>query len=401
VTGSPVPSALDREPLFLEFFYLLREAGLPVSSREWLIFIEALSKGLAAADLYRFYALARATLIKSEQHYDVFDQCFTHYFAGAEAPNAFAKALDEWLQHPLPVPELSPEEMEMLEQYDLDTLHKMFEERLNEQNERHDGGNKWIGTGGTSPFGHGGRNPAGIRVGGAGGGRTAVQIAAKRRFRNYRSDLVLDIRQIGMALRRLRRLGRDGRPTEVDIDETIDATAKNAGDLDIIFSPPRENRLKVLLLMDVGGSMDPFAILVSRLFSAAHQASHFREFNAFYFHNCIYDEVYRTANLRDGMSTVELMRWLQPETRLIVVGDAHMAPYELTSPFGAVDYWQQNNVEGIRWLQRVERHFKKSVWLNPIGRRYWGHPTIQMVGDVFSMHELTLEGLDAAIADLH
>ena len=397
-------SAVDgeqREPLFLDFFYLMRQVGLPVSSREWLVFIEALSKGLAAADLYRFYALARATLIKNESQYDLFDQCFTHYFADAKAPQAFAKALDAWLQDPAPAPQLSPEEMALLEQHDLETLHRMFEERLQEQNERHDGGNRWIGTGGTSPFGHGGQNPAGIRVGGPGGGRSAVQIAAKRRFRDYRSDLVLDTRQVGLALRKLRRLGREGRPTEVDIEETIDATARNAGDLDIIFSPPRENRLKVLLLMDVGGSMDPFARLVSQLFSAAHQASHFHEFNAFYFHNCVYEEVYRHAHLRDGMSTVELMRWLQSDTRLIIVGDAHMAPYELTSAFGAIDYWHQNETEGIAWLKRLSHHFKKSAWLNPIGKRYWGHPTIQMIGQVFDMHELTLAGLEDAISELH
>ena len=311
-----------REPLFLEFFYLLRQSGLTVSSREWLMFVEALSKGLVAADFYRFYAIARATLIKRESDYDLFDQCFTHYFAGAERPKAFEKALHEWLQDPRAAPELSPEDMALMEQHDLETLQKMFEERLNEQTERHDGGNRWIGTGGTSPFGHGGANPAGIRVGGSGGGGRAVQIAAQRRFRDYRTDLVLDTRQIGMALRRLRRLGREGVATEVDIDETIDATAKNAGELEIMMSPPRENRLKVMLLMDVGGSMDPFSLLVSRLFSAAHQASHFREFNAFYFHNFVYGHLYPNARLLDGTSTTEILHRHPKDTKLIIVGDA-------------------------------------------------------------------------------
>ena len=394
-TGEP-----KRGALFLEFFYLLRSVGIPASSREWLMFSEALESGLVAADLYRFYAIARATLVKSEQHYDLFDQCFTHYFAGAERPQAFAKALDEWLSNPIEMPQLTEEQLAALEQHDLETLQKMFEERLKEQNERHDGGNRWIGTGGTSPFGHGGQNPAGIRVGGAGGGRSAVQIAAKRRFKDYRSDLVLDTRQVGMALRRLRRLGRHGARSEIDIDSTIEATAKNAGDLDLIFAPPRENRLKVLLLMDVGGSMDPFARLVSQLFSAAHQASHFKEFHAFYFHNCIYEEVYRHAHLRDGLRTDELMRWLQPETRLIVVGDAHMAPYELVSIYGAIDYWQRNEVSGLDWLKRLTGHFSKGAWLNPIQKRYWGHPTIRMISEVFSMHELTLKGLEDAIKEL-
>ena len=298
--------------------------------------------------------------------YDLFDQCFAHHFAGAPRPKEFEKALNEWLANPIPAPELSPEEFARLEQYDLDTLTKMFEERLKEQNERHDGGNRWIGTGGTSPFGHGGAHPSGIRVGGGGGGRSAVQIAAKRRFKDYRKDLILDTRQIGMALRKLRRLGREGVANEVDIDETIHSTAKNAGDLELVLSPPRENKLKILLMMDVGGSMDPFSFLVSRLFSAAHQASHFREFNAFYFHNCVYEEVYRHAHLRDGMSTIELMRWLQPETRLILVGDAHMAPYELTSAYGAIDYWQQNEIAGLDWLNKLNHHVPKCVWLNPI-----------------------------------
>jgi len=388
------------EPLFLEFFYFLRKQGLPVTAREWLVFVEALAKGLCAADLYRFYAIARATLIKSEKHYDLFDQCFAHYFAGATAPHGFAKALDEWLKTPIPAPQLSPEEMAMLEKHSLEELKEMFEERLKEQNERHDGGNRWIGTGGTSPFGHGGQNPAGIRVGGGGGGRTAVQVAAKRRFKDYRNDLVLDTRQIGMALRRLRRLGRDGVASEVDIDQTIDATARNAGDIEVVLAPPRENRLKVLLLMDVGGSMDPFAFLESRLFSAAHKASHFREFHSFYFHNCVYDHVYRDARLHDRMSSDELMRWLQPETRLIFVGDAHMAPYELTAPYGAIDYWQQNESTGRDWLKRYASHFRKSAWLNPIGQRYWRHPSISIIKDIFPMYELTLEGLEDAIREL-
>ena len=388
------------EPLFLDFFYFLRKQGLPVTGREWLVFIEALAKGLCAADLYRFYAIARATLVKDEKYYDLFDQCFAHYFTGAEAPEGFAKALDQWLQNPIPAPELSPEEMALLEKYSLDELKEMFEARLREQDERHDGGNRWIGTGGTSPFGHGGQNPAGIRVGGAGGGRTAVQVAAKRRFRDYRNDLVLDTRQIGVALRRLRRLGRDGVATEVDIDRTIDATARNAGDIEVVLAPPRENRLKVLLLMDVGGSMDPFAFLVSRLFSAAHKATHFREFHSFYFHNCVYDYVYEDARLDGRKSSSELMRWLQPETRLIFVGDAHMAPYELTAPYGAIDYWQQNERTGRDWLRRYTAHFPKCAWLNPITKRHWRHPSISMIGEIIPMFELTLAGLEDAIREL-
>ncbi len=388
------------EPLFLEFFYLLRRVGVPVSSREWLTFVEAMARGLVCADLHRFYAIARATLVKHERHYDLFDQCFVHQFAGAEAPQSLAKAIDEWLDHPLPVPQLSPEELEMLDRYSADELRKLFEERLREQNERHDGGNRWIGTGGTSPFGHSGAHPEGIRVGGGGGGRSAIQIAANRRFRDYRADLILDTRQISVALRRLRRLGREGLRTEVDIDATIDATARNAGDLEIEFRPPRENRLKVLLLMDVGGSMDPFAHLVSKLFSAAHKATHFREFHAMYFHNCVYETVYEDARMREGMSTIELMRWLQPETRVIFLGDAHMAPYELSAQYGAIDYWHQNEMSGLDWLKKLDAHFSHSAWLNPISERYWRHPTIDAIGRLFPMYELTLAGVEHAIEAL-
>ena len=389
-----------REELFLDFFYLLRAQEIPVSTREWLMFVECLDKGLAAADLYRFYALARCTLIKSEQHYDLFDRCFAHYFSGAEPPAGFSKAFDEWLKSPIPSLDLTEEERALLDTHSPEELRKMFEERLKEQNERHDGGNKWIGTGGTSPFGHGGQNPQGIRMGGEGGGRQAIQVAMKRRFQAYRSDLVLDVRQLGLALRKLRRLGREGVAEEVDIDATIDATARNAGDITVALRPPRENRLKVLLLMDVGGSMDPFALLSSRMFSAAHQASHFKEFHAFYFHNCIYESVFRDARMSDPFSTDELMRWLQPETRVIVVGDAFMAPYELLSQHGAIEYWHDNEVPGIRWLERLTQHFTKTAWLNPMSERYWKHPTISAIAELFPMFEMTLDGLDDAVTAL-
>lgn len=388
------------EPLFLEFFYLLRRSGLPVTTREWLTCVEALERGLVAADLKRFYAISRVTLVKNERYYDLFDQCFTHFFLGADPPQALVKAVDEWLTDPVSPPSLSPEELAALERLDLEELKRRFEETLREQNERHDGGSKWIGTGGRSPFGHGGVRPSGMRVGGEGRSKSAVQIAAERRFRDYRSDLVLDTRQIGVALRKLRKLGRDEARTELDLDWTIEATAKNCGDLEIVMRPPRDNELKLLLLMDVGGSMDPFAQLVSRLFSAAHAASHFREFHALYFHNCIYERLYKSARLMDGMSTTELTRWLGPDTRLVIVGDAHMAPYELTARNGAIDYFQENDEPGYVWLDRLKRHFGHAAWLNPLPRRMWGHPTIHLVGQIFSMFELTLDGLEAAVRKL-
>lgn len=388
------------EPLFLDFFFLLRRIGVPASTREWLMFVEALERGLVAASLDRFYAIARATLVKHERYYDLFDQAFSHYFLGTRPPAELTRAIEAWLEDPLPLPTLSPEELAALEHLDLDALMKRFEDTLREQDERHDGGSKWIGTGGRSPFGHSGVHPTGMRVGGESRSRSAVQVASQRRFVDYRDDLVLDTRQVGIALRKLRRLGRVEEATELDLEGTIEATARNCGDIEVALRPPRENQLKVLLLMDVGGSMDPFALTVSRLFSAAHAAQHFREFHAYYFHNCVYERVYDDARFSSGKDTLELLRWLGPDTRLVVVGDAHMAPWELTARGGAIDYHHQNDDPGVVWLQRLRRHFKQSVWLNPMPQRFWTHPTIALVGQQFPMFELTLAGLEQAISSL-
>lgn len=393
-------SVTEKRTLFLEFFYLLREVGLPVSVREWLTLMDACNRGLIGANLSRFYSITRAILIKNEQHYDVFDQCFAHYFSDAQAPEALSDALQAWLEEPIEAPLFSDEELAMLETLGLEELKRLFEERMQEQDERHDGGNRWIGTGGTSPFGHGGNHPSGIRVGGQGRGSRAVQIAANRRFRDYRRDVTLDTRQLGVALRKLRQLGRTGSRTEIDIDQTISATARNAGDLDITFRPPRENRLHVALLMDVGGSMDPFARLVSQLFSAAHQATHFKSFQSHYFHNCIYERLFPDARLVEGTATTEFMVQAKKETRVVVVGDAHMAPYELVAKYGAIDYYQNNETPGIEWLKMLSRHFEKIVWFNPIPKRYWSHPTIRTISETIPMYELTLEGIDDAVKAL-
>ena len=389
--------------LFLGFFELLRAQGLPVSVREWLTWLECLSRGLIAADLNRAYSIGRAVLIKHERHLDLYDQCFAHYFGGAEPPAGLSSALDEWLQSPLPLPELDPEAFEQLEKLDLDRLQQMFEERMKEQTERHDGGSKWVGTGGTSPFGHSGRHPTGIRVGGQGRSQSAVKVAAERRFRAYRSDQVLDTRQMGAALRKLRTLGRSGSADELDLEETIARTAKQYGELEVVLRPPRENLLKLVLLMDVGGSMDPYADLIGRLFSAAHGASHFKAFHPLYFHNCVYDEVYQDANLRDGLPLTELKQrlGLDDQTRLLVLGDAYMAPYELLSVGGIITYGGHNLRTGLDHLQELRGMFERCAWLNPMPERFWQHLTISTISEVFPMCELTLDGLDQAIECLN
>jgi uncharacterized protein with von Willebrand factor type A (vWA) domain len=391
---------IDTGMIFLEFFYLLRAQGVPVSVREWLTWLECIEKGLIAADLGRAYTVGRAVMIKHERHLDTYDLCFAHFFGDAPAPVGLPTALDEWLSSPLDLPEFDAETLAKLEQLDLEELRKMFEERLREQDERHDGGNRWVGTGGTSPFGHNGRHPSGIRVGGSSRSRSAVQVAAARRFRAYRSDRVLDTRQLGAALRRLRRLGRGERAEELDLDETIRQTARHAGDLEVVLKPPRENTLKLILLMDVGGSMDDHARLVEQLFSAAHQASHFKTFSPLYFHNCIYESVYEDAALRTRVTLDDLSRKLDKETRLLIVGDACMSPYELFSIGGAIDYSHMNQRTGVEWLTALREIYPHHAWINPIPERFWGHPTIDAISDLFPMTELTLDGLGQAVERL-
>ena len=383
--------------MFVDFFYLMRQRGIPVSLTEWMTLMEGLDKGLAHGSLIGFYHLCRAICVKSEGHFDAYDQCFAEHFGGGEADPAALERVLEWLQSPIAPRSLTPEQVAALEALDLEELRRRFEERLQEQTERHDGGRHWIGTGGTSPFGHGGTNPGGVRVGGAGGGRSAVQVASDRRFKNLRHDVVLDVRQIGMALRRLRKLGRHGRPDELDLEGTIDETARNAGDIELVFRPERKNSVKLLLLMDVGGSMTPYAQLCERLFSAAHAATHFKAFKHYFFHNCVYETLFSDMYRRDGEPTSKVLAELDRTWFCIVVGDAAMAPYELMSPGGSVDYFHQNAEAGVVWLNRIHERMPRSLWLNPEPRTYWDLPTTRMIQQIFSMFPLTLDGLEEGL----
>lgn len=384
--------------MFIDFFYFLRSHGIKVSVTEWMTLMEALGRDLSGTSLMRFYHLCRAICVKRESQYDLYDQCFASFFQDAEAPEALSEQLLDWLSSPIPPPDLSPEEREQLEALDLERLRELFEQRLKEQKERHDGGSRWIGTGGTSPFGQGGQNPAGIRVGGEGGGRSAIQVASKRLFRNLRHDVVLDTRSIGVALRQLRQLRRDGAQDELDLDETIDETAKNAGDIEIVFRAPRKNTVKLLLLMDVGGSMTPYTHLCERLFSAAHAANHFKAFRFYYFHNCPYERLYQDISLMKGEETKHLLEQLDREWYCMIVGDAAMSPYELTSAGGAIDFFHNNPEPGLVWLQRIAERFPRSAWLNPDPLPYWDTTyTNRLIREIFSMFPLTVEGLEEAI----
>jgi uncharacterized protein with von Willebrand factor type A (vWA) domain len=385
--------------MFTSFFYTLKRRKVPVSIVEWMTLMEALSKG-CISNLDEFYYLARAILVKSEAYYDHYDVAFQEYFKGIETPAEITEQIMEWLKDPINRMTLTEEERALFESMDFDELLKELEKRLKEQTEQHDGGSYWIGRGGKSPFGHSGYHPAGIRISGESGGRHAIQIAQERRFRNYRSDLVLDVRQIKMALRGLRQLSRIGPEDELDLEKTIGATCKNAGEIEMVWARSRKNAVKLLLLMDVGGSMVPFARLCSQLFSAAHSSTHFKDFQYFYFHNCIYDNLYRDIERQEAVSTDHLLRILEPDYKVVLVGDATMAMQELTQRYGAIYYYERNEVPGLLRLKQIAEHFTHCIWINPVEPHYWNHPTVMVIQKLFPMFELTLDGLGQAAKKL-
>ncbi|MCB9702341.1 MAG: VWA domain-containing protein [Myxococcales bacterium] len=385
--------------MFLEFFYNLRAHGLKATTHNWLALMEALARGLHGESLSGFYEVARCILITNEAHYDEFDRAFAETFKGVKVDaEAILESLEEWLANPKRLEYLDPELRAALQSLDIDELRRQFAERLAQQKGRHEGGNRWIGTGGTSPFGSGGQNPSGVRIGG-GGGRSALAVADARRFRELRRDLVLDTRQIAAALRRLRKLSRDEGDPELDIDGTIDATARNCGDLEVKMQPPRRNAVRLLLLLDVGGSMDPHAELVSRLFSAAHQGGNFRELRSYYFHNCVYGSVYEDARFSKPVPTQELITSLDARWFLVIVGDAYMHPGELMMSGG--DWWMDGRgPSGMTWLARLASRFPRSAWLNPEPTRLWATGTIAEVAAVYPMFQLTLDGLEQMVRHL-
>jgi uncharacterized protein with von Willebrand factor type A (vWA) domain len=391
----------DQAAVFLTFFYRLRSFGLKVTPLQWLDLVDGLTKGLHGSSLMGFYSLARGILVKDESELDSFDQCFAAHFEGAEIePAEIEQSVWQWLDSPAAHHSIDPKIRELLESVDVDALREEFEKRLREQNERHDGGNRWIGTEGTSAFGHSGFHPGGLRVGGAPGAGSAVQVAAERRFKEYRKDLILDTRQLSVALKKLRALERVGPADELDLEKTIHCTAREGGELELVFRPPRENRLGLLLMMDVGGSMWPHQRLVDTLFSAAHQARHFKRFDHAYFHNCIYEKVYSTARFEDPIPLADLFRRYDRETRLVLVGDASMYPGELTDRFGSIDWTERNPRPGIEYLRRVRDHFRHCAWLNPLRKRFWSQPSVKLIGQVFPMYPLTVQGVEELAKEL-
>ena len=394
--------------MFLEFFYLLRARGLDVSINEWMTLVEALDKGLAKASLTGFYHLCRSILIKTESDYDKFDQVFAEYFKGVETPEDLPEEFWKWLEEgdiERALDDLGDKELFAKE---LDELLRMFEERIKEQKERHDGGNYWIGTGGTSTMGRGVYNPAGIRVGGRSRHKTALQVAGERNFKDFREDTILDIRSFQMAFRKLRQYSSrvDGQERVLDVDKTVDETCDNGGLLSLAYEKPRKNTVKVLLLIDSEGSMLPYSRLCNRLFQAVSRSNHFKDLKIYYFHNAIYDQLYTTPHckMRDSVETTWVFNRLDSDYKVIFVGDAAMAPSELYRPGGNAIIGLFNRETGMEWFQKFKKRFKKQIWLNPIEKSSWeytyGSRTIHDIGEVFPMFELTLDGLEKGIKKL-
>lgn len=390
--------------MFTKFFYVLKDSGLPVSMNEWQTLLEALEAGMAGSSLTGFYYMCRSVLVKTEAHYDRFDMAFANFFADIETPEGLPEKIWEWLDKELPEMQISDEMRRNHQQLDLDELKRMLEERLAEQNEEHHGGNRWIGTGGTSPFGHSGYHPGGIRIGGSSRNLSAVKVAGQRRFQEFRTDETLGIRQFQVALRKLRQFTTrlDGARTELDLDSTINKTCDNAGRLELIWERPKENGIKVLLLMDAGGSMVSYSRLCNQLFTAVNRSNHFKDLKIFYFHNCIYDWLYHDSwcSLSNYTETDYVLNTYSTDYRVIIVGDASMAPYELMRKGGIIEWGLYNDRPGIEWLKRIRQHFEYSVWLNPIPKNYWmwmdGAFTIKKISEVFPMEELTVDGLENA-----
>ena len=390
--------------MLVQFFFELRDAGVPVSITEFLMLLEALRARVAQLSAQDFYYLARACLVKDERHYDRFDRTFAHVFAGAE--RAFAQLLAtipaEWLQS-LGARLFSEEEKHRIEALGgWDKLLETLRQRLREQQERHEGGNKWIGTGGTSPFGANGFNPEGVRIGqDRSGNRRAVKVWDKREFANFDDRVELGTRNLKLALRKLRKFAREGAADQLDLDGTIDATARNAGLLDLKLVPERHNAVKVLLFLDVGGSMDDHVRVCEELFSAAR--SEFKHLEHFYFHNFIYENLWKdnSRRLAAVTPTERVLRTYGRDYRVIFVGDATMSPYEITQPGGSIEHWNQE--PGALWMERMCASFPRLVWLNPEVPGRWDYsPSVRITRELVHerMFPLTIAGLDMAIREL-
>ena len=389
--------------MLINLFNTVKSSGVPCSLRELLDLIAALDAKIVHADMNDFYYLSRSLLVKDEKYYDKFDKAFEVYFKGMNKLEDIFQALipEDWLRKEFEK-QLTEEELNKIKTLGgLEKLLEEFKKRFEEQKERHQGGDKWIGTGGTSPFGNSGQNPEGIRVGGSGGGKKAVKVWEQRQYKNLDDSLVIGTRNIKMALRRLRKFVRQSNNLELDMPNTIKSTAKNGGILDINMVPEKTNAVKVLIFFDVGGSMDPYVRLCEELFSAIK--TELKNLEYFYFHNCIYETVWKDNKRRtqERYPMQELINKFSSDYKVIIVGDATMAPYEITNSGGSIEHW--NEEPGIFWLKKLSDHFEKIAWLNPVPDDHWDYTSsVCIIRDAFDqrMYALTLKGLETAMTDL-
>ena len=391
--------------MFMNFFYELKKAKVPVSLKEYLTLMEAMQANIAEYKVENFYYLSRSCLVKDERNLDKFDRVFGTVFKGLEPSEEVdvTEIPEEWLKK---MAELYLTEEEKAQIESLGGWEKLMEtlkQRLEEQEKRHQGGNKWIGTAGKSPFGAYGYNPEGVRIGQEKSRhRRAVKVWDKREFRNLDDSVVLGTRNIKVALRRLRKFAREGAPEELDLDDTIRSTARNGGYIDIKMRAERRNTVKVLLLLDIGGSMDDHIRTCEELFSAA--SGEFKHFEHYYFHNCLYEKVWKDNRRRhsENIPTQQIINTYGPDWKLVMVGDATMSPYEIVYPGGSVEHW--NEEAGQVWMERLLDHFNHAVWLNPVPERHWEYtPSLQMLQQIMGhrMFGLTLEGIDGAMRELN
>jgi hypothetical protein len=393
--------------MFVNFFYKLKDVGIPVSPTSFLTLHKALGRGLVNS-LEDFYTASRAILIKSERYFDLYDQVFAHYFQGAELPDPEGLELDEvarvmleaWLQNPEGLAEILGMDESELMKLTPEELIEYFKERLKEQTEAHHGGRKWIGTGGYSPVGHSGYHPGGMRVGGGSGNKSAVKVAMDRRYKDYSLNGPLSSALMGEALKRLRNLVPFGPKDQVNIDETIYQTMKNAGEIEIVFERSLKDRLKVILAIDNGGwSMDPYVTVVQTLFDYAR--AQFKDVQTYFFHNTIYNTLWKDAARYKKPQRIDQFARLDPETRLIIVGDASMAPYELMATDGSIHIEDRSGMPSVECLNLLANTFPHTVWLNPVSASMWNYTrTIAHIHQIFPMFELTIDGLEQAVTHL-
>ncbi len=393
--------------MFIDFFYTLKHQGIPVSPTSFLTLHRALKSGLVRT-LDDFYMAARTILVKSERYFDLYDQIFAHQFQGADLPEPDERILDDiaramledWLRDPKTLADAMGIDESELSKLTPDELMEYFKERLKDQDGRHDGGGKWIGTGGTSPVGHSGYHPGGMRVGGVSRNKSAVKVAMERRYKDYSQQGPLTQAMIGEAIKRLRNMIPSGPRDQVDIDETIYRTMKNGGEIEIVFSRSLRDRLKVILVIDNGGwSMDPYISVVQTLFDYAR--AQFKDVKTFFFHNTVYDALWKDASrIKKPVRVAELSRF-DPDTRIVFVGDASMAPYELMAADGSIYMQARSGKPSVEQLKFIADTFPHNVWLNPVPARMWGYThTINAISQIFPMFELSLDGLEKAITKL-